>query len=74
VTNPGIGKRGRVRGEDHGMARLTWDRVRAIRTDYQNKKVTQRQLAKREGVSQTTIYRILKNINWVERTSDSTAS
>ena len=61
------GKKGHVRGEDHGMSRLTWERVRNIRTDYASRKMTQRELAKREGVSQTTIYRIINNINWVEK-------
>jgi DNA invertase Pin-like site-specific DNA recombinase len=49
------------------MARLSWERVRNIRSDYASGKFTQRALARREGVSQTTIYRILNNINWVEK-------
>lgn len=57
---------GHAKGEWHGRAVLTWEKVRAIRKEYQAGRITQRQLAKHWGVSQTTIHRILTNKNWVD--------
>jgi DNA-binding XRE family transcriptional regulator len=65
---------GHAKGEWHGRAILTWEKVRAIRKEYQDTRVTQRQLAKRWGVSQTTIHRILTNKNWVDPDYDPTGS
>lgn len=57
---------GHAKGEWHGRSVLTWERVRKIRRRYLEENITQRQLAKEEAVSQTTIHRIITNKNWVD--------
>jgi hypothetical protein len=53
-----------VRGEAHGMARLTTEQVRAIRAKYQPRRVTIAQLAQEFGVSTHTIQAILSRRLW----------
>ena len=59
---------GHAKGEHHGRAVLTWEKVRAMRHEYVtgSGKITQRQLAAKWGVSQTTVHRILTNKNWID--------
>lgn len=52
-----------VRGESHGMATLTEDDVRAIRSEYAAGS-TNGQLADKYGVSCATIYRTVSRKNW----------
>ncbi len=54
-----------VRGEEHGRAKLTWEQVQEIRKLYAEGKMSQRELAKKFGVSQTTIFRICHGKNWL---------
>lgn len=54
----------RARGEDHGRAILTWEKVRGIRNDALTLKLSQRRLAEKWEISQTTIHRIVTNKSW----------
>ena len=52
-----------ARGEKNGMAKLTWDNVREIRSTMDK---TQRELAAKFGVSESLIYLVRKGAIWVE--------
>ena len=52
------------RGEKQGQSKLTDEIVKSIREEYQNPKTSQYQLAKRYGVCQTTIWRVVKRKSW----------
>ena len=52
-----------LRGEDHGQAKLTWDDVRNIRTEYGGGAL-QRDLAQKFGVSQGLVSLIVINKIW----------
>ena len=52
------------RGEQNGRALLNEDQVRAIREEYARKGVSQRALAERFGVKQTTISGIVRREKW----------
>lgn len=58
------GRRADLSGERHGRAKLTWPQVQEIRALVG--KVTQRELARRFGVSKGTIHYISKNEHWRE--------
>lgn len=51
-------------GEEHGMSRLTWDQVEAIRSEYAAGGVSQRALAGKYGVSHFSIYSIARGRTW----------
>lgn len=51
-------------GEDHGMALLTEDNVRAMRAEYAAGGLTQKELAVRYGVDQTTISKAICGKTW----------
>ena len=53
-----------ARGESHGCAKLTEDDVRAIRSRYQFRKVTYKQLAAEYGVVPYTILEIVQRKSW----------
>lgn len=55
-----------ARGEDNPCARLTWDKVRAIRKEYAEGGVFQGQLGKKYGVSRSLIGYIIRNKIWKE--------
>lgn len=55
------------KGEQHGMAKLTWNNVDTIRTIYKTGIYSHRQLAKKFSVSKTNIGDILRNKIWVRR-------
>lgn len=63
ATGPPI-LRGPVRGERNGFTHLTEADVRAIRAEYAGGGVSQSQLAKRYGVSQTGIGHIVRGVTW----------
>jgi hypothetical protein len=50
----------RARGEGHGLAKLTVEKVRAIRTDTRK----QREIARDFGISQTTVGRVKNRSVW----------
>jgi DNA invertase Pin-like site-specific DNA recombinase len=52
------------RGEKHYAARLTADAVRIIRSEWTSHTSTQRELADRFGVSQSTISTIISRKRW----------
>ena len=54
------------RGERHGRARLTWDQVEAIRSEYAAGGVSQRALARTYGVSRYAINDIFRGRTWKE--------
>lgn len=56
-----------AKGEEHGRHKLTWEQVDEIRRVYQTRKISQRELARLFNVSQTTIYRVIRNVNWQNR-------
>ena len=57
--------RGRhAHGEKHPMAKTTNSKVREIRTRYSTGTIDQYQLAQEEGMSQSSIARILLNTSW----------
>jgi DNA-binding transcriptional regulator LsrR (DeoR family) len=49
---------------------LTWKEVRAIRRDASCGRLTQRQIAEKYGVSQSTVCRVVNETNWKERRCD----
>ena len=55
---------GKNTGESNGNSKLTKEIVLAIRESYANERVSQRALAKRFGVSQTCIRRIVTGDGW----------
>lgn len=55
-----------LRGEEAGNAKLTWEKVRAIRRKYATGGYTQKTLADAYGVSQPTIGYVVRNATWVE--------
>lgn len=56
------GRSGRCAGERHGQARLNDERVRLIRANAAE--LSQRELAKRHGVSQRAVLKILNRETW----------
>lgn len=54
----------RARGERHPMAKLTAEKVRAMRADHAAGRATYRELAKREGVTGHTTWLILSRQTW----------
>lgn len=53
------------KGENCGMAKLTWDDVKKIRKMFHNKTNSNRSIAREFGVSHSTIADIVKNRTWV---------
>lgn len=53
-------------GSDHGMAKLTWDKVREIRSEYGDGGVTQIELAKKHGIGESSIKRVIDQKTWKE--------
>lgn len=53
-----------MKGENHPQAKLTFDDVKEIRKLYQDKILSQTNLAKNYGVTQATISRIVLNQTW----------
>lgn len=58
----------RIRGEQHGIAKLTEDQVREIRRSYVPRKIGSNQLAKRFGVCPMTILNVVKGKIWTHVT------
>lgn len=54
----------RQRGERNHNAHLTLEQIKAIRTRYEQKEVSQSKLALEYGVAQTTISAIVRRTNW----------
>lgn len=52
------------RGENHGMAKLNWTKVKAIRTQYPKKLLVE--LAKEFGVNRKTVRQIIHNERWYD--------
>jgi hypothetical protein len=48
-------------------AKLTWEKVRNIRYDYENNETTQKKLSHKYGVARSNISRIVTNKAWVEK-------
>lgn len=63
-TGPPIDLTGHARGEAHGTAKLSWEKVHSIRKLYADGHASQYELADQFGVSQTCIYRIVNKITW----------
>jgi hypothetical protein len=59
-------------GETNGSAKLTWEIVRKIRTEYQGE--SQQSIADRYNVSQTLISLILRGVLWIENTGPDSES
>jgi hypothetical protein len=57
----------RMRGELNPVARLTWERVRAIREIYANGSASQRRLAEQFEVSQALISLVVRHKIWLEQ-------
>ena len=55
-----------LKAEEHGMAKLTWEQVRAIRATYSTGQSSYRKLAKQYGMAISVIGGILKGHNWKE--------
>jgi hypothetical protein len=54
------------RGEKNGLAKLTWDKVRMIRSQYATGQFTQKQLAQHYGIGKSVLSRVVRNEMWVE--------
>jgi group I intron endonuclease len=65
ISRSNKGKAG-PRGEKCGHAKLTWVLVREIRQEFATGNYSKRVLAKKYGVSYSTIEDIVKNITWKE--------
>ena len=67
LSNGGEGNSSRVgrRHENHPMAKLTWDRVKNLRDDYATGEFNQVDLAKKYGITKTTIWMVLQNRQWL---------
>lgn len=57
-------------GENNAQAKLTWDKVRNIRTRFVAGEATKRELAKEFGVSGTLVHYIIIEKLWKERSND----
>jgi len=55
----------RACGEKNGRAKLTRDQVEEIRRDYLSRKSSQREIARRHGISQPTVSEIVNFRNWI---------
>lgn len=54
-------------GEDHPLAKLTYDIAEAIRSEYSTGMTTQKELAKRYNVSQKAIWMCVRMVTWVHQ-------
>ncbi len=52
-----------ISGENHGSAKLTWDKVRRIRKEIKNA-VSEKKLAVKYGVNKSTIHDVVSGDNW----------
>ena len=68
-TGDCVRKGRQAKGEHNGQAKLTYKQAQEICRRYVPRVITLRQLAKEFGVAVITIYRIVKNQNWVLRKS-----
>jgi len=57
-------KDGKLRGENHPSAKLTWEQVDEIRSGYASKQMSQRDLGKMYGVGKSTIRFIVLDKAW----------
>ena len=55
------------RGEKHGHAKLTWEKVDEIRHIYITQKISQAELARKYNVSSTVIRKIIHNMTWIRK-------
>lgn len=53
-----------LRGEKNPSAKLTWEKVDAIRAAWDNKVLDQKQLAAQYGVTESTIHKIVNRYSW----------
>lgn len=58
------GRAGACTGENHRSARLTWEVVDAIRSEYAEGQTTHRKLAVRYGVSAVAINNVINMVTW----------
>ena len=54
------------RGEDHAQAKLTWEQVRQIRTEFEAGGITKAALARRHGIGACQAGNILRGKHWKE--------
>ena len=59
-----ISKGRQVRGDLHGMATMTEETVRAIRSEYRFRKVTGAMLAKKYGLNKSAVAAAIRGQNW----------
>lgn len=62
----GLNEAGRVIGESHPKAKLTWDDINLIRDCYEEHGMTQKLLAEKFEVGITTIHDIVRYKTWVD--------
>lgn len=53
-----------LKGEDHGMAVMSWTTVNALRKEFKHGSVTQKALALKYGIAPCTVNAIIKNRLW----------
>jgi len=63
-TEPKQAKVLRAKREKLRCTKLTWKKVEQIRTDYFSGRTTQKKLAKKFGVNQSTITELVRGITW----------
>lgn len=58
--------RASFRGDKNGLARLSWEDVRTIRTRYATESITCQQLADEYGVIKSCIVKLIANLTWID--------
>ena len=64
MVSKGRGKPSMLKGEKHGMVKLTETQVREIRGRYANGNITQKALSDEYEVNITAINKIVRRLNW----------
>lgn len=61
-------KQDRIRtGQEHGRAKLNWEKVKVIREEYHNNHISITELAKRYGLTDSPIRSIVNNKTWKQK-------
>lgn len=62
----GRGRNGPQDGSNNNHAKLTWDKVEEIRRLFNQKGISQGQIARRFNITQPTVSRIVRGLGWIQ--------